>query len=348
MNKNLGDEISLKEIILSIKDWFLFLFSKWIYILLVGLTGAIIGLTFAYFSKVAFTAELTFALEEKNGSASGLGNLASEFGFNIGGGNSGAFAGDNIMELMKSQFLIEKTLLSEPIINNKKILLINYYTSLGKKKEGDKNNLGPKVKFDNTNRELFTRAQDSVLGKIARGIKDGNLSVFKVDKKLNLITVRVNSLNEMFSKLFCEYLVKNVSQFYVDTKTANSKKNVVLLENRVDSVKIELDNAMYGRAAFSDQNQGLIRQRAAVPKLKQELRVQMLSNLYAELIKNLEFSRLSLMREEPLIQIIDTPKYPLKIQKLGKTKAVILGGMISTLIAVFFFFFKELIRRNFK
>ena len=53
--------------------------------------------------------------------------------------------------------------------------------------------------------------------------------------------------------------------FYIETKTKKSRSNVLLLQNREDSVQREL-NAVYGRAQFGDQNMGLIRQQAAVPK----------------------------------------------------------------------------------
>jgi hypothetical protein len=102
----------------------------------------------------------------------------------------------------------------------------------------------------------------------------------------------------------------------------------MLLQNRADSVQRELNAAMYGRAQFGDQNMGLIRQQAAVPKLKQEMRVQMLGTLYGELVKNLEFAKLTLMREEPLVQIIDQPILPLPKARLGKLKAMVIGGFL--------------------
>jgi uncharacterized protein involved in exopolysaccharide biosynthesis len=85
---------------------------------------------------------------------------------------------------------------------------------------------------------------------------------------------------------------------------------------------------MSGRAKELDQNFGIIRQQAAVPRLRNELKVQMLSALYAELVKNLEFSKLSLMREAPLIQIIDRPILPLEFMRVGKLKAMVIGGFL--------------------
>ena len=41
----------------------------------------------------------------------------------------------------------------------------------------------------------------------------------KQDKKSSIIALRVNSENELFSKYFAEVLSKEVSEFYVETKT---------------------------------------------------------------------------------------------------------------------------------
>ena len=108
-----NDEISLKELVLKIKEWYQFLLTKWKLIVLAGIIGGLIGFTYAYFQKPTYKAVLTFALEEdKGGGASGLGGLASQFGFDIGGSGGGAFAGSNLIELMKSRLLVEKTLLN--------------------------------------------------------------------------------------------------------------------------------------------------------------------------------------------------------------------------------------------
>jgi uncharacterized protein involved in exopolysaccharide biosynthesis len=129
-------------------------------------------------------------------------------------------------------------------------------------------------------------------------------------------------------KYFPKNSSKTVTDFYIETKTKKSRGNILVLQNRADSVQRELNAAMYGRAQFGDQNMGLIRQQAAVPKLKQEMKVQMLGTLYGELVKNLEFAKLTLMREEPLVQIIDQPILPLPKAKLGKLKAMVMGGIL--------------------
>lgn len=338
------EEVSLKELVQKAIFWWKYLLSKWKIILIIGVVGVLLGLGYSYIKKPIYNATLTFALEEKGSSGSGIGAIASQFGFDIGGGNGGIFAGDNIIELLKSRYLIEKTLLTKAQIEEKENLLVNRFITFNKFNETwSKDPLLSGLKFTNNNRETFSLQQDSVLELIYKVVMGGMLNVSKIDKKLSIISVSVTSQDELFAKLFCENLVRNVTNFYIETKTSKSRANVALLEHRVDSVRRELDNAIYSRAQLSDQNLGLVRQQAAVPKIKQELKVQMLSAMYGELIKNLEFSKLALMREEPLIQVIDHPILPLEKKQLGKIKGGILGGVLLFFLTIVYLVLKRIL-----
>jgi hypothetical protein len=325
-----NDEISFKELIQKAGEWFAYFKSQWKIIFLAGIFGGLLGLGYSYTKKTIYTAKLSFALEEKGASGGGLSSIAAQFGLGgIGGGDGGVFSGGNMIELLKSRFLIEKTLLSTVTINGKSDLLINRYIQFNKldKAWAKKINL-TNLKFTNSDRTQFTLQQDSVLGMISGALIKNNVAIAQQDKKLSIINISVASTDEIFAKVFSEKLIETVTDFYIETKTKKSRGNVMLLQNRADSVQRELNAALYGRAQFGDQNKGLIRQQAAVPKLKQEMRVQMLGTLYGELVKNLEFAKLTLMREEPLVQIIDQPILPLPKARLGKLKAILMGGML--------------------
>jgi hypothetical protein len=332
-----NDEISLKELIQKAGEWFAFFKSKWKIIFLAGIIGGLLGLGYSFIKKPIYTAKLSFALEEKgNMSASGLASVAAQFGLGgIGGGEGGVFSGGNMIELLKSRFLIEKTLLSTVTINGKSDLLLNRYIRFNKldQKWAKKKSLA-NLKFTTADRGTFTLQQDSVLGVISNGLIKNNIAVAQQDKKLSIVNVVFASTDEIFAKVFSEKLIETVTDFYIETKTKKSRGNVMLLQNRADSVQRELNAALYGRAQFGDQNMGLIRQQAAVPKLKQEMRVQMLGTLYGELVKNLEFAKLTLMREEPLVQIIDQPILPLPKARLGKLKAMVLGGFLFGFLSI--------------
>ncbi len=342
------EEISLKELILKFQQWWRYLLSKWLIIFIVGITCGALGLTYGWLQKPKYLAELTFVLEEGNKSG-GLGayaGIASQFGIDLGGmsGSSGVFAGDNIIEFLKSRLMVERALLSQVVANGKSMTLAEYYidvTDMRAKwvKDAALKNLHFPL---NQERATFTLKQDSILREMYNGLLMSNLVVEKVDKKLSFISVNCISGDEFFSKVFTEHLVKEATTFYVNTKTKRSKANVDLLQSKADSIEKLMYKKTYSAALSQDLNRNPGRSVASVETEVTTRDKIVLQTMYTEVVKNLELSKLSMAQETPLIQIVDTPILPLKKQKLGKFKGLVTGGILGGFLIVVFLILKRI------
>jgi hypothetical protein len=334
------DEISLKELILKLKEWYHYLLSKWKTILIAGMLGGLLGLTYAYFKKPIYTAETTFVLEEGEKS-SGLGayaGLASMVGIDLGAGSGGVFQGDNILQLYTSRKMIQKTLLSKDTFESKTQYLIDRYIDYNKLRDKWENKKELfTIKFS-PNFSNYTRIQDSIIGKIIEDINKNYLEVSKPDKKLSIISVKFKSKDELFAKSFADNIVANVNAFYVNTKSKRSLENLAILQKQADSVKKVLNNSISGVAAATDANPNSnpAFQSLRVPSQRRQVDVQASGAVYQEIVKNLEMAKISFRREKPLIQIIDEPKLPLKNNKLDKALGIVLGGAILGLLTVIY------------
>lgn len=334
------DEISLKELILKLKEWYHYLLSKWKTILIAGMLGGLLGLTYAYFKKPIYTAETTFVLEEGE-KTNGLGayaGLASMVGIDLGAGSGGVFQGDNILQLYMSRKMIQKTLLSTDTFESKTQYLVDRYIDYNKLRDKWRNsNELSGIKFS-PNFSNYTRIQDSVLGKIIEDINKNYLEVLKPDKKLSIISVKFKSKDELFAKSFADNIVANVNAFYVNTKSKRSLENLAILQKQADSVKKVLNNSLSGVATATDANPNSnpAFQSLRVPSQRRQVDVQASGAVYQEIVKNLEMAKISFRREKPLIQIIDEPKLPLKNNKLGKALGIVLGGAILGLLTVIY------------
>ena len=344
------DEISLKELLQKLGEYYQYLLGYWKLILLAGLFGGLLGLGYAFLKKPVYKAEYSFVLEDEK-SGGGLGgalSLASQFGLDIGGaGGGGAFSGDNLLELMKSRSLVQQALLSPVEINGNKQSLVDYYISINKLRDewSDHPKLA-KLHFPiNANASQFSREQDSIVKDIHENLTKNFLSVAKIDKKLSIIKVEVKSTNELFAKHFAEALVAQVSRFYVDTKTQKSAKNVAILQHQADSVRQRLNAAISGVALANDANPNLnpAMQVLRAPSQQRQVDVQANTAILTELVKNLELAKLALRRETPLIQVIDKPVLPLAIDKVGKLKGLVLGGIIAGFLTVLYLLAKKLL-----
>jgi uncharacterized protein involved in exopolysaccharide biosynthesis len=343
------DEISLKELFLKLKEWWIYLLSHWKLIIGMAFLGASLGLAYALLSKPIYKAEFSFVLEDEK--SSGLGGalgLASQFGLDIGGsGGGGVFAGDNLLELMKSRSMVQKALLSPIKIDGKDQSIADYYifmNDLHKDWNGkaDLESLNYPINADEIK---FNRVQDSVLMEIHQDIIKNLLSVAKIDKKLSILKVTVNSENEIFSKAFTEALVSVVSNFYVETKTKKSTANVAILQHQTDSVRNQLNRAISGVAQSNDAIPNLNAARQVLRSSVQQRQIDVQANtaILTELVKNLELSKLSLRKETPLIQVIDRPIFPLAVEKFGKAKGILMGGFLAGLLVLIFLFGKRFI-----
>ena len=245
-----NDEITLKELLEKAKEWYSYLLSQWKIIVLAGVIGAAIGVTYSIIKKPVYTASLTYALEDGK-SSSGLGGalgLASSFGIDLGGSGGGAFSGDNLMELFKSRNMVEQTLLAPVTQNKQTISLAEMYIQDKKWREKwvAKPNLRNIQFVPRADKSQFTRAQDSIFGIIYNDLSLNALVVEQKDKKVAIATISMKSTNEYFAQQFTLALTKTVIDYYVETKSQRAKENMDILVRQTDSIRAELNGAITG------------------------------------------------------------------------------------------------------
>ncbi len=346
-----NDEISLKELIQKIQEWTQYLKTQWKLIIGIAALGGIIGFVYASFQKPNYLATTTFVLEEDKGGG-GLGGamgLASSFGFDLGGGGGGLFTSANIIELMKSRLVVEKTLLNPVQVAGKEISLADFYIQYNELKEAWSKkpalaNIGFPVHADRTK---FSLEQDSILQTISAGLTKNNLTIIQKDKKVSIISLTVKTENELFSKLFCEQLLKETSDFYIETKSKKARLNVDVLQHQADSIRAELNSAITGVAAATDNVYNLnpafnVR---STPSKRRQVDVQANTAILTQLVAQLELSKVSLRKETPLVQLIDRPILPLEKDKVGRLKSLILGGFLAGFLSVLYLVFGQLYKK---
>jgi len=334
------EEISLKELIEKAKALFTYFMGyKWV-IVAAGLLGGGIGFGYAHFTKeVLYESKLTFTVEgASSGGGGAMLGLASQFGLNIGGsGNSSLFAGENLYALLKSNKIIQGSLL-RPIDEIPQGNLLNYYLSMTKKellKDGSLTYFPLELE-----KKDYTRSQDSLLAIITKGLKV-DIKVSNEDKKVTISQLSVISSDEYFCWKLTNLLIEEASKLYLDLKVGKMKRSVEILQQRVDSVQRILNGTMLSAAVEMDRSLGLVSQAPKVNSAKMQMNAQMLGILYGELTKNLEMTKFSLSQQEPLIEVIDPSVRPLNKIGKGMVKAGVIGGFISGFIILFYLFVRR-------
>jgi hypothetical protein len=349
VDNNGNDQISLKELIEKGKVWFQYLLCQWKIVVLAGVIGAGLGLAYSFTRKPVYYASLSFALEdEKSGGLGSAIGLASSLGMGIDGSSSSIFTGSNLAELLKSRTMVEQTLMTSVRTNGKVVSLAEMYIQIEgwREKWKDEPKLNDILFVPNMKRKYFSRVHDSILGALYQNLSMTGLTVGQKDKKNGIITIDVNSSNELFSKSFTEALLKVVSDFYISNKSKKARLNMDILQRQTDSIRGELNGAITGVAVANDNtfmlNPALNVRRT--PSARRQVDVQENTAILTELVKQAEIAKVALRKETPLVQVIDRPILPLKMEKFGKAKGIVMGASLVVFLTVLILVLRKVLR----
>lgn len=343
------DEFSPKKLIILVQRSGSYIFSKWLIILIVAILFGTAGAIRSYLKKPLYNAEITFALDEGAGQSAknDYSQLSEQLGIETVLDAGGVFSSPtNIVELMQSRLLIEKTLRSTINIHGKPLVYGDFFLdSLDFRNKWMKGSPYYKLHFLSPKKDtpeiLF---ENNIIRNIYETLITKNILVDKKGKGTSIISVSCISENELFSKYFLEALINEVTQFYIETKIHRAKINVAFLQKRTDSIRNAFSGALYGRASFTDANINPIRQITIVSGEKQQTDVQILRSTYIDLVRSLESAKTTLMRETPLIQYIDLPILPLKMNSSGMMKNFIIFFLVGLFLIVVYLIVRKGIR----
>jgi len=339
-----NDEIHLKDILIKLSEYKTYLFRKKFVIITISGFFLVLGIVFAISADKKYTAELTFVVEGQQGSGGNLGamsGVASQFGFDIGSSSRATFSQNNILELLKSRGVVEAALMQNRKVNKTNDLLIEHYLYLNKIKDSWKKN---KDIIPVSFHEILTQDNDSVSGDVWRSIIEDKLVVELQSDDANIINLSYTSVNDEFAKIFVEALIEQMSEMYITYQTAQASNTLSFLNNRADSVFIELEIAEEEFAKVKDINQRIVKASGRLKELQLMRRVEVLNAMYLEIVKNLELSKLTLLNQTPIIQIIDKPILPLEVEAKSITALGLLGAFLGGFLSLFFFIFRKLFK----
>ena len=343
------EEFSPKKMILQAYGFFLYIISQWKIILLVAILCAAGGYLYTFLKKPNYLAEITFALDEgiSPGSKSSYSSLGAELGIDVDAEAGGVFSSmSNIVELIKSRLLIEKTLKSSVRVDGKNLVFADFFLdSLNYRDKWIKDDRFKKLDFKSY--KMDTKAglmTNSLITNMYETLISNNLYINKKGDGTSIISVTCITENELFSKYFLEALLNEVTQYYIETKTQRSKINLAFLQKRTDSLKRAYYNSMYGKASYADAHSNPSRQIATVYRDKQQTDIQIQRTSYAELMRSLDVAKSNLLRDTPLFQFLDTPVLPLKRFNSNPTKNSIIFFAVGAFLTIAFFGVKKIIK----
>jgi len=319
------DEITLKDIILKIQEWFSIVWPHRIRIIALALTiGLMAALYTKFLTKPTYTASYQLFFEEEGGGMSGAMRLASSFGFSLGGG--GGSSSITVQEYLTSRDNIAKAL----VVDMEKGRLIDRYYAESIAEDDEfaqffKSNFGSKQRYT-----------DSVITQVHKGLVEGAIGA-SLNEETGVVSFSVTGEKESFVYDLSKQLISNTEESFIDWKRQKSQDAVDAFQGKVDSLELAIDATLRRLGEYQDQNNALV---SSVDKMKQmrlTIDMEALKVAYGEYIKGLEMSKAELMNLEPPFKYFDAPTYPLNKEKGSAAKAGIFGSVITGFLLVLFF-----------
>ncbi len=340
------DDITLKELLRTFSEYKSEILSRKKLIFITVLIFCVFALLLSQVTESKYQADITFVVQSptsESSSLSSLGNIASSFGFNMGNSES-TFSQANVMELFKSRRIIEATLLKSVDINDQKnILLIDYYTNVKKLRNSSD---WKKDKIDKIDFKIKSNKQDSIINLFWNDIVKNNLEVSFNSKDASIITLSFIFQDQYFAKVFVENIINEMSKLYVSYNTSNTRKTLDFIQNRADSVYLELKLAEEEFAKVQDINQRIVKASGRLKELQLMRTVQVLNTMYIELIKNLELSKLTLLKETPIIEVMDGPVLPLEDKKIKPLVLYLIFVFLAILLISIYIILRKIVIDN--
>jgi len=329
-----NQELKFTDIARKLQQMVKLLLSKWLIILIVGISGGILGLLYAWNAKPKYSASLNFVLANNSQSGGNLLGLANQFGINLGSSDDNVFSGDNIIVLMRSKRMVQQALFGKPPGSNTS--LINLYVKDSKLDKAWQKDERTKNAYPFPDKAFsMTPVQDSLMRSIYTVLIKSILDVSKPDKNEGIYAVKTTSGSELFSYYLVRYLVDSTSAFYIHTRTKTAKQNLDMLQHEADSIRNLLGGVITSAGSQTDMtfnlNPAYQVQRSGA--LQSQARASALGQAYGQILQNLEVAKITLQRETPLYQVIDEPSLPLEQEKPGKLISLIVGGILAGIFA---------------
>jgi len=336
------EEIHLKEIFLKIGELKKEVYSYSFQIICLIILIVSISAGASYIKDAKYKSELTFVVEDKQQSSplSSMTGLASQFGLDMFSNSNSTFSQKNIMELLKSRGVISKALMQTAYINNKQDLFIHHYLTIYNLTEEWNND--NKLKNLNFNDRL-TVTHDSITALIWDNIVENDLFVNIKNDETDIIYLSFYCKNELFAKLFSESLIYEMSRMYISYQTKQSSNTIEFLQNRADSVFLELQVSEQEFARIKDINQRIIKASGRLKELQLMRNVEVLNTMYLELVKNLEISKMTLLNQTPIIQVIDKPILPLENTKMSIALVMMISFVLALLLSILYIVLRKLV-----
>ena len=340
-----NDEITLKDLILKVKEYSKEVRRNWWVLVLFIVPITIYMFYDAYKTKKTYKADLTFLVNDDGGNSLGLSAALGGLGDLAGGAKSKL---DKIIELSKSRRILQTALFKKSKIDN----ITDFYANHLIRNE----DLHKKWQKDTTGMKDFFYTRGTVdsfniiENKVLLALQEllvGNKPIFSgiYDKKSEIMKLSIVTNNEELSINLLRVIYEDLSTYYVEKSTTKEERTYRIFRAKADSLKNLVRAKDIKADRFEDRNRGslFLEDKREVERLKKEAYIY--NTLYGETEKNMNLASFALESKVPYIQEIDLPIAPIKPVKKSKILAIVIGFFVGTFVGSILVILRSIVKK---
>lgn len=337
------DEITLKELILKIREFWKELWKFWWLIALITIPFVGYMVYKAVKAEKTYPATLTFMVnKDEGGSLGALSGILGTFGFG-GSTTKGEYNLDKMLQLLKSRHITELAVMSEVTIDGQRDLLgnhvINNLDTLDKwlrepsflNKEPDKL-IGFKFTPDKKDSLRYNIAIKRLHGKLIGSSDNPGMLTAGYNEESGILNISFPAEHEELAIALTNTYFERLATFYRDKTIEKQKSTYDLVKAKTDSIYMALQTTESQLANLIESSKGVFSAQERLKEQRLQREIQKLTIMYGESAKNQELADFSLKSSTPFIQVIDEPMSPIKAQSESLFKALILGGVLGVFV----------------
>lgn len=348
MKENKSKEIDIIGVIKKmLNDWKLLA----IFIIVGGLLGIIVALS----TPKRYTTTVILAPELANGSSlgSGLSNIASMVGINIGSNGNGIDAiypqiypdvltsSDFITSLFDIKVKEEEDSVTKTYyqyLTEERGIPFWKYPSVWINKLFAKTDDAQVKALD---KFRLTKKQDAVLNEIR-----GNVACI-IDKNTSVITLSITDADRQISAILADTIQKRLQDYITVYRTKKARMDLAFSEKLYRESKAQYIQAQQKYSSYSDANTDIVLESFKAKREELENEMQLKYNIYSQTVQQLQIAKAKVQENTPAFSVIQSASVPIKASSTPRMYIVLLYLFIAIVTdAIWVTFIKEYIKHK--
>lgn len=318
-----GDSVAnlpLQEI--DLRDFFMTFWEQRIFIVGFAILTVVLAAAYAFTAKPEYDSTSKFIGKNNSGGGSSqLSGLAQLAGFSLP--NQGAADPfDHIDEVMKNLDLVQKLMDKKWAYKSDSLTLTQIW----------------EMKPDTT----IADWQYAFKRKVANRIREKTFAITQ-DKGLKVLTIHAQDPYLAFQ--INQYLLTLINDYMINNIRSQATENRLFVEGRIMEIKVELSKSEEELKDFQMRNQERTSPPIALEFKRLFRNVSINEELFLQLKKQYELSRIEEKKDQPLIILVSKPEINLDRSKPNRKRILLIGAFMGVCFGFMAAYLRTLVRK---